>query len=108
MPYKIHLETDLGGERPVRVGDLYWDYTTNGAPMWRAAGADLAAFDRCLALDCIPVLAMAIGKMESDPDTYKALNPPDGWGSYDSLMPHLHELLDAFQAAPRATVRVSR
>lgn len=108
MSYNIHLEADLGGPEPVIVGNLYWDYTSNGAPMWRAAGADLALFDQRPAAECAPVLAIAIGRMELDPESFRTLEPPSKWGSFDTLLPKLRELLEAFNAAPDAIVRVSR
>lgn len=108
MSYWIHLEADLGGPEPLTVGGLDWNYTSNGGPMWRAAGADLAAFDQRPAWECIPVLAAAIGEMEAHPSTYEAMNPENGWGSYETLLPALRTLLSAFQGAPKAIVRVNR
>lgn len=108
MSYDIHLEADLGGPEPIQVGDLYWNCTSNLAPMWRAAGADLASFDGRPAWECIPVLATAIGELELHPETYTPMNPANGWGSYEALLPILRNLLAAFKQAPQATVRVSR
>ncbi len=108
MSYDISLQADLGGPEPVSVGGLYWNYTSNCGPMWREAGADLASFDGRPAWECVPILAAAISEMQRNSDKYEAMNPKNGWGSYESLMPQLQILLEAFRAAPQAVVRVSR
>jgi len=87
---------------------LDWNYTSNCARMWRKAGADLAEFDGKPAGECAMPLAAAITAMESEPDTYRALNPTNGWGDYDSLVEALKKLLDAFQGNPHLIVQVSR
>lgn len=108
MSYWIRLEADLGGPEMIEVGDLSWNYTSNCAPMWRSAGADLASFDGRPAWECIPVLGAAIGEMDLHPEIYEEMNPENGWGSFDTLLPLLRDLLEAFRAAPNAIVRVSR
>ncbi len=110
MTYVVKLEADLGGPETVTVGGLglEWDYTENCAPMWRAAGADLAAFDGRPVWECLPLLRLAIGNMRSNPATYRAMDPPNAWGSYDGVLPMLERLLEAFEAAPKAIVRVHR
>lgn len=101
------LEADLGGPERVNIG-LVWNYTGNCAWMWRAAGADIAEFDGHRAVDCLPALTGAIALMRDEPERFKALDPTNGWGSYDTLLPALDRLVVAFTAAPNAYVRVSR
>lgn len=106
MSYDVWLEIDTGGPEPAYLTD--WNYTSNCAPMWRAAGADLAQFDGKAASECLPVLDAAIAEMAANPAKYRAMDPANGWGSYDGLLPDLRELADQFRSHPRATVRVSR
>jgi hypothetical protein len=40
-------------------------------------------------------LAAIIRGLEADPDRWRAMNPPNGWGSYDSLLGVLREMRDA-------------
>jgi hypothetical protein len=87
---------------------LDWNYTSNCAPMWRKAGADLAEFHGKLAGECVPLLAAAIAAMEADPDAYRELNPPNGWGDYDSLLRALKKLLKGFEGNPHMVVWISR
>lgn len=108
MSYDICLEADLGGPEPVRVGYLDWNYTSNCAPMWGEAGADLAAFHGKPARECEPLLCDAIIRMRLHPEKYLAMNPKNGWGSYETLLPKLEALLEAFREAPDARVYVSR
>lgn len=108
MSYVIWLEADLGGPEPVSVGNLDWNYTSNVSGMWREAGADLAAFDGRPVWECLPLLKLALTNLRSDPAKYRAMDPVDGWGSYDGVMPFLERLHEAMLAAPKATVRVSR
>jgi len=120
MSYDIWLETPpreetcehCGGTGRVNTGgqdlDLDWNYTTNCAWMWREAGADLAAFDGDPAGECAPLLRVAIGVLEADPEHFRSQNPPNGWGDYDSLVDRLKALLEAFDESPEAIVKVSR
>jgi len=107
MSYDIWLKADLGGSESATVWDG-WNYTSNCGPMWRAAGADLAEFHGKYAGDCAPILRAAIERLESEPATFRAMNPPNGWGSYETLLPALVRLADAFDAAPKAIVEVWR
>ena len=108
MSYDISLSIDTGGDEPACLPDLCWNYTGNCARMWRAAGADLAEFHHKLAGDCLLDLEAAIRALCADPARFKEMDPPNGWGSYDTLLPALVELADAFRRHPKATVEVSR
>lgn len=107
MSYDIGLTIDTGGVEPATVYDD-WNYTSNCAAMWRAAGADLAEFHGKTAGECLPILDAAIEELADHPAKYKAMNPENGWGSYDTLLPRLGELADAFRCHPKAIVVVSR
>lgn len=108
MSYDIWLTIDTGGPEPAVVGMGSWNYTSNCGQMWRAAGADLAEFAGRPAGECAAILRLAIGVMRGDPATYEAMNPENGWGSYDTLLPALDRLLADFEAHPNAIVTVSR
>jgi hypothetical protein len=105
MSYDVCLEIDTGGPEPVAVAD--WNYTSNCAPMWRKAGADLREFDGQQASDCLPVLNTAITRMAVDRATYEAMEPSNGWGTYNTVLPALRALSSELAAHPEATVRVS-
>jgi hypothetical protein len=111
MSYDIWLEADLGGTGAISVGTLDWNYTSNCARMWRQAMPEtdgLAGMHGMLAGDAAKVLRNGITHMTADPGAYRAMNPENGWGDYDSQLFALRELLGAFDAAPRAKVAISR
>lgn len=113
MSYDISLHIDTGGPEPAWVGKD-WNYTTNCAPMWRLAMPEtdgLAGMHGLLAKDAAGVLKKGIARMEKDPAAYRALNPENGWGSFDGeygTFQALRRLLANCEAHPRATVRVHR
>lgn len=105
MSYDVSLYIETGGPEPVCLTDR--NQTSNVACMWRHAGADLAEFHGRTASDVLPVLRAAIAAMEDDPATYKAMDPPNGWGDYDSCLEFLRGLVIDFASHPKATVTVS-
>lgn len=107
MSYDIHLEINCGVPEHNAVVWDDWNYTSNCAPMWRAAGADLAEFDGHTAQECTAVLEMAVGELKANPEKYKKMDSPNGWGKYENLVPRLDVLLDAFRLYPKATVCVN-
>jgi len=44
-------------------------------------------------------LGLIITGLESDPDRFRAMNPANGWGSYDRLLEVLHEMKKASENA---------
>jgi hypothetical protein len=107
MSYDIWLEADLGGPERMTVTNG-WNYTSNCGPIWRLAGADLAEYHGKPAAECIPSLRAAIIDMQANPEKYRPLEPENGWGSLETLVPALGELLAEFAMAPLAIVVVSR
>ncbi len=107
MSYDIYLEIETGGAEPATVGREF-NMTSNVAPMWRHAGANLAEFDGKTAGAMGPLLDAAIVRMMVNPDTYRAMDPPNGWGDYEGCLEFLRELRDEFNRHPNATVRVCR
>ena len=104
MSYDVHLEADLGGPEPITFGD--WNCTSNLARMWCDAGADLRTFNGQPAGWCAEKLRAALRILRDDPGHFQAMDPPNGWGSYADLLPALDRLLEMFENAPKATVRV--
>lgn len=106
MSYDIYLTIDTGGPEPAYLTD--WNFTSNVSPMWRAAGTDLAEHHGKKAGDLIDELGEAIGELKAQPDRYRAMDSPNGWGTYEHLLPRLEVLLAQYRAHPLATVVVSR
>lgn len=85
------------------------NYTHNVLPMWRAAGVAEALYDSHghQAREYLDVLRAGIKNMEDEPAKYQALNPSNGWGSYDTALPWLREWLIECVKHPDAIIRVS-
>lgn len=60
------------------------------------------------ARELIQPLTDGLALMRSEPERFKALNPPNGWGSYDGFVPWIARYLEACQTYPDADVSVSR
>jgi len=56
----------------------------------------------------IEPLRKGLDVLKAEPDRFKALNPPNGWGSYDGLVRFVEGYLAACIAKPEATVDVDR
>lgn len=70
-----------------------WNYTSNTNPMVRATGCDwprdFAGLD---GPDGAAYLHRVISMLENDPLRFEAMNPPNGWGDYDTLLDVLREM----------------
>lgn len=108
MSYDVDLVIDTGGALPKADWPaVYQDnYTSNVTPMWRKAGLDLAAMDGWSAVAAAPVLATTVAVMTADPQTYKAMEPDNGWGDYPGALAFLLRLLAACREHPRTELRV--
>lgn len=106
MSYDIRLVIDTGGEYPAAVTETI-SPTYNLAPMFaEALGRRIRDLDGMPAAEVAPLVAAALALMEADPERFRALNPPNGWGSYESAVRALTWLRDACAEHPKATVQV--
>ncbi len=106
MSYDIHLEIDTGGPDPGQVCDV-GNHTWNCSPMFvKAIGESLTDLDGRVAGEVAEQLCLGVKAMLDDPGGYEALNPPNGWGSYDSALAYLQNLALACRRHPKATIRV--
>lgn len=58
------------------------------------------------AAQLVEPLYQAIIRMKVDPESYRALNAVNGWGTYEQFLPWLEHLYSACMANPDATVSV--
>lgn len=56
----------------------------------------------------IPPLREGLARLHASPETYRPLNPANGWGSYEVLVGFVAEYLEACEAFPQAEVSVWR
>lgn len=74
--------------------------------MWKHAGIVPDEFNDGLAKDWAPKFRAAIQDMEAHPEVYRAMNPPNGWGDFDSFLPLLREFAEFLETHPWATIKV--
>lgn len=100
-----------------------WNYTHNTSTMFYAvlddAGYDLGtatygappqehprpwwmALDGMTAPEGVEFLNLIIVGLLADPDRFRAMNPPNGWGDYDSVLLVLVAMRDWASAIPQA------
>lgn len=107
----MSLDVYLTVTRPVEV---YWrNITHNLNKMADAAGIynhlwrpDEIEFTKAGQL--IEPLTAGLALLRSEPDRFKAFNPPNGWGDYDGLVSFVEEYLAACRETPEADIHVSR
>lgn len=58
--------------------------------------------------DLVEVLSVGLRTLNNDPQRYRALNPDNGWGTYDILIKFVSEYLLACIMYPEATIEASR
>jgi hypothetical protein len=129
MSWWIGTEIDAGGTEAAQLSDR--NVTYNVAPMFQLAlaipkpGIHGGGYCRCRypdgdgshetglrALHQAPcseaagVISAALGRMRADPQAYRAMNPANGWGSYESAMADLEWLLERCAEHPGARVYV--
>jgi hypothetical protein len=56
----------------------------------------------------IAPLSDGLARMLANPDKYRQLNPPNGWGNYEGLVEYAKKVLCACIENPDADVEVSR
>ncbi len=58
--------------------------------------------------ELIPLLEAGLEKLLADPDRFTALNPENGWGTYEGLCKFVESYLSACKKSPDAEIEVSR
>jgi len=101
----IHCGHDQG-----QSGNSY-NMTHNVVPMWEKAGCRDALYESegKMVKDVLPDLERGLSAMEADPEGFKKLDSPNGWGIYWHALGFLQDVVRDFRAAPSdAVVKVSR
>lgn len=107
MSYDGWLQIDTGGGEMVDVVEL-GNYTSNCAPMWghalEMAGEDIRLSDTegRTGAEVLPLLTKAVQHMTDNPDVYKAMNPTNGWGDYESATEYLRNIAQECGRHPKA------
>lgn len=84
------------------------NYTSNMAPAWREAGAQIHDWNDRPVSDCMAELERAIRNVTARPEEFVRFEPGNGWGDVETMLRWLREIRAMFEAHPRAKVTVSR
>ncbi|HEY9367540.1 hypothetical protein [Streptomyces sp.] len=107
MSYWTYLEIDTGTQAVdvVEIGN----YTANVGVMWCDAlgGKLLREFDGAPCSEAAGPLAEGVKRMEANPDHFRAMNPPNGWGDYEGALRYLRDIAEACVEHPRCRIRIS-
>ena len=94
--------------------ELYWaNITHNLSKMAEEAGIYKALWrpeeiNAIRADQIILPLTKGLALLKSDPERFKKLNAPNGWGTYEHFVPFVEEYLNACKENPYAIIEVSR
>jgi hypothetical protein len=77
--------------------------------MWTPAGIyeDIYESEGKCASDVIENLGRGLANMKARLEEYQKLNPENGWGSYETALAFLEEIINACEEYPDATIRIS-
>lgn len=107
MSYDISLEINTGKEMRKVVG--VGNYTYNCAGMFVEAsetGESLSELHGMKCTEAEPIIAKAVENMQKDPQKYKAMEPDNGWGSYNGFLEYVETLLRECRQNPECTIGV--
>lgn len=66
----------------------------------------LFAFQGAPAVEAAGLLSQMVAEMEANPAPYKALNPNNGWGDFDSFLDYLRRFRDTAIANPTDRIEI--
>lgn len=108
VSWDVCCTIDAGGPEPAGLDGLDENYTYNCAPMFdEAAGMEFSELNGCPASEVARIIGTALVRMREDRPKYEAMNPSNGWGSYETFVQFLEKIADFCRRHPRATLRVT-
>ena len=105
MGWDLWLAADTGGEELASIEGCDWNYTYNTSPMLYDAGIDLKKYCGKTCEEVIDELETSIKILKDNPEKYEAMNPENGWGSYEGVTRKMELLLTAFKEHPKAIIQ---
>lgn len=110
MSWDFHMAVPIGRDGElVHVGHYEANYTYNVSRMfYRALGNEgIRGLHGKSGADAEPQLNAAVAAMRADPDIYRAMNPPNGWGNYEGALELLETLASWCREVPGAQLIIS-
>lgn len=103
------MSADLWLEEEGYDGEVFHlNVTYNLSPILQDAGWrwDSDTLEGRSAADVGEWAMYTLRNLEAQPEKYRAMNPPNGWGNYDDLVRDWRCFIDAIRKYPETTVRV--
>ena len=107
MSYWVYVYAETTDGRAVEVYDKNVTYNVCGMFYGPSMPEGLRGLHDMKAGDAKNALRFTLDRMLADPETYKAMEPDNGWGSYDGACEFLCGLIVACAENPRGKVVVS-
>ena len=108
----LYVDVDTGAPTVTRlvIPGSDANITHNVTPMWHLAGVYDALYnsDGTHAGDWLGALRVGVRDMQDRPAVYEALNPPNGWGTYEGARRFLERSLAQCERHPKALIEVSK
>jgi hypothetical protein len=84
--------------------------THNLNKMWHEAGIYYALYNCAgkTAASVLPILENGLFLMLNDPERFKKLDSPNGWGLYENAVPWLTKLIAGFKEYPEGIIGVDK
>lgn len=108
MSWDFRLRANLGGSEPVCLDILDLNYTYNVSPMiFKACGSTPSDWHGKPAREVSEICAKVLAAFNADPETYRALNPKNGWGDFEGCRQLIGAIKAGCDHAPNAELSVS-
>lgn len=106
LDFTLSIDVEVGAPELCRVYLFDTNATHNLIPMWSKAGVYEALYRSAgrNAGDIIETLQAGLNDMIQNPYDYRALNPENGWGTYEEAVIWLTDVLNACIRFPLATI----
>ncbi|MCK4328297.1 hypothetical protein KAX02_00485 [candidate division WOR-3 bacterium] len=105
MSWSVYLTINTGAEER-KVVDI-GNYTYNVSPMYmKAMGITISDLDGKKCSEVIPILRKGVLHMTENPRIHKAMNPPNGWGKYETALEFLEMIYKECINNPKCKIEV--
>lgn len=92
MSWSVYLHKKKWMDDEIKVDN----HTYNVSPMYsKAMGITISDLDGKKCNEVLPLLIKGRQEMIDNPEIYKKMNPPNGWGSYETAVLFLGDIIIA-------------
>lgn len=107
MGYWSYLVVDCGGASLATVKDFNGQTHNTHVLIFQAIGRCFSDFHGWTASDMIPPLRLGISRIEQDEESFRKYEPDNKWGTVESSLSYMKEVLSACIDYPNAKYEYS-